>query len=253
MSAQLVITGMSSVEDAGFGGFDGLHAWPEGSTNNPKAWRWRLFSEEPFDRFRRLDALSKRAMAATELLGIAPPPEGTKWTDIGVVLATREGCRETDIAFIESMKLPGGGSPKLFSYTLPSTAIGEVAIRNKLCGPNLCVLPIGDTGAVALWEGVHGILSGEMRSCVCLGCDGLCDAHVFLVESADAARERGHVARAELNVVSSAFKLPEADMLASARLCGYLRGDTAGGTPFVMPHPLSLGDDVIEVTRLDAT
>jgi 3-oxoacyl-(acyl-carrier-protein) synthase len=67
----------------------------------------------------------------------------------------------------------GGPSPTLFTYTLPSSALGEIAIRYRLTGPNLCF--IGDE-AVALSEGREMIRSGEADACLCVSCDVLTPA-----------------------------------------------------------------------------
>ena len=61
----------------------------------------------------------------------------------------------------------GGPSPTLFAYTLPSAAIGEIAIRHRLTGPNLCF--VGDSGDV-LPEAVDLLRRGEADACVCLYC-----------------------------------------------------------------------------------
>ena len=44
----------------------------------------------------------------------------------------------TDVEYWKGRGAGGGPSPTLFAYTLPSAAIGEIAIRHRLTGPNLC-------------------------------------------------------------------------------------------------------------------
>ncbi|HWN97564.1 MAG TPA: beta-ketoacyl synthase N-terminal-like domain-containing protein, partial [Methylomirabilota bacterium] len=119
-------------------------------------------------RFGRLDLLSQLAVLAVESLGIdfsAMPPER-----IGICLAVRAGSLSTDVEYWKGRDAAGGPSPMLFTYTLPSSAIGEIAIRYRLTGPNLCF--IGDE-ALALAEARALIRSREVDACLCLFCEAL--------------------------------------------------------------------------------
>jgi hypothetical protein len=56
----------------------------------------------------------------------------------------------------------------LFVYTLPSSVIGEIAIRHGLTGPNLCLM--GGSGEL-LAEASDMLRKGEAAACVCVYCD----------------------------------------------------------------------------------
>jgi len=87
-------------------------------------------------RFGRMDLTSQLCLLAVEPFAarIAALPRDR----VATVLAARTGSLPTDVLYWEGRNEVGGLSPTLFTYTLPSAAIGEIAIRHRLTGPNLC-------------------------------------------------------------------------------------------------------------------
>ena len=84
-------------------------------------------------RFGRLDLMSKLAVAAVEELRV---DFGSRARDrIGICLGARAGSLSTDVQYWKRREAVGGPSPTLFAYTLPSAALGEIAIRYRLTGP----------------------------------------------------------------------------------------------------------------------
>jgi 3-oxoacyl-(acyl-carrier-protein) synthase len=119
-------------------------------------------------RFGRLDLLSQLSLAAVDSIGIdlsKLPPDR-----VGICLAARAGSLSTDIEYWKGRDAAGGPSPMLFTYTLPSSALGEIAIRYRLTGPNLCF--VGDE-ALALAEGRELIRSGAADACLCVFCEAV--------------------------------------------------------------------------------
>ena len=117
-------------------------------------------------RFGRLDLFSQLALLAVEALGLdfdATPRDRT-----GICLAARAGSLSTDVEYWKGRDLVGGPSPTLFAYTLPSAAIGEIAIRHRLTGPNLCLA--GESTGI-LCEAADLIRRGEADACVCVSCN----------------------------------------------------------------------------------
>ena len=117
-------------------------------------------------RFGRMDLSSQLALLAVEMLGVnftALPSDR-----IAICLAASAGSLSTDVDFWNGRNSPGGPSPMLFAYTLPSAAIGEIAIRHKLTGPNLCF--VGGDGDV-LTEAEDLIRRGEADAVVCICCE----------------------------------------------------------------------------------
>jgi 3-oxoacyl-(acyl-carrier-protein) synthase len=115
-------------------------------------------------RFGRLDPVCQLGMTAVEALGIKFGSRAA----IGVLAATNAGSLATDVQYWRTRNEPGGVSPSLFVYTLPSSLIGEIAIRHGLTGPNLCL--IGGS-ADLLAEAVDWLRHGEATACLCIDCD----------------------------------------------------------------------------------
>jgi len=117
-------------------------------------------------RFARLDLASQLALLAVESLGL-------NWEKVprermAVCLAAKTGSLSTDLEFWRGRNGLGGPSPTLFAYTLPSAAIGEIAIRHQLTGPNLCF--IGDD-QILQSEAADLIERGEADGCICVNCE----------------------------------------------------------------------------------
>lgn len=117
-------------------------------------------------RFGRMDLASQLALLAVESLGIHF--DSLARDRVGICLAARAGSLATDAEYWSGRNEAGGLSPTLFTYTLPSAAIGEIAIRHWLTGPNLCLVG-GNTGL--LTEAVELIRRGEADSCLGIECN----------------------------------------------------------------------------------
>jgi hypothetical protein len=117
-------------------------------------------------RFGRLDLASRLALLAVE--AFAGQFDKFPRERIGICLAARAGSLTTDVEFWQGRDSVGGPSPTLFAYTLPSAAIGEIAIRHRLTGPNLCFT--GDD-KILLPEATDLIRRSEADACVCVYCN----------------------------------------------------------------------------------
>jgi len=114
-------------------------------------------------RFGRMDLTSQLALLAVESLatGFEPIPRDR----IAICLAAQASSLSTDIEYWKGRDAAGGPSPTLFTYTLPSATIGEIAIRHRLTGPNLCFVGRGDD---VFPEAAELIRSDEADACVCV-------------------------------------------------------------------------------------
>ncbi|MBI3881409.1 MAG: hypothetical protein HY301_15265 [Verrucomicrobia bacterium] len=117
-------------------------------------------------RFGRMDLFSQLALLAVESLGINF--DSLARDRVAICLAAATSSLATDVEFWKGRDAAGGLSPTLFTYTLPSAAIGELAIRHRLTGPNLCLVG-GD--ALLLAEAADLIRRGEADACVCVSGD----------------------------------------------------------------------------------
>ena len=133
-------------------------------------------------RFGRLDLLSRLAVLAVESLGI--DFNGFARDRIAICLNVRAGSLSTDVEYWRGRDQAGGPSPMLFTYTLPSSAIGEIAIRHRLTGPNLCL--IGSDGDV-LTEATQWIDRAEADGCICVTCDAVTPAAAEVIRETSSA------------------------------------------------------------------
>ena len=133
-------------------------------------------------RFGRMDLMCKLALLAVESLGAnfdAQPRDRT-----GICLAAGAGSLAADFDFWSGHDAVGGPSGTLFAYTLPSAAIGEIAIRHRLTGPNLCLVG-GDT---VLPEARDMLLRGEAEACLCISCNVVTPGIAEMIQVEPAAR-----------------------------------------------------------------
>jgi hypothetical protein len=114
-------------------------------------------------RFGRMDLMSQLALLAVEPLAAHFDPLPRE--RIAICLAAKAGSLATDLDYWNGRDAAGGPSPTLFTYTLPSAAIGEIAIRHRLTGPNLCL--VGGGGDL-LPEAAALVRSGAAEGCVCV-------------------------------------------------------------------------------------
>ena len=130
-------------------------------------------------RFGRLDLLSRLALLAVESLGF---DFTTMMPDrVGICLVVRAGSLATDVEYWNGRHSPGGPSPLLFAYTLPSSAIGEIAIRFRITGPMLCF--IGDE-TLATSEGEALVARGACDAVVCVFCNAITTGVAELIDAA---------------------------------------------------------------------
>lgn len=133
-------------------------------------------------RFRRLDLASQLALLAVESLSVefdALPRDR-----IGICLGARMGSLAADFEFWHGRDAVGGPSPTLFAYTLPSAAMGEMAIRHRLTGPNLCMVG----GDAVLSEAGDWLRRGEVEACLCVECHVVTPALAEMIQAPPAAR-----------------------------------------------------------------
>ena len=133
-------------------------------------------------RFGRLDKLSQLAVLAVESLGVDFDAERRE--RIGICVAAKSGSLATDVEYWQGRDAVGGPSPTLFAYTLPSSALGEIAIRYRLTGPNLC---FAGEDKDLLPEAADMIQRGEADACVCVSCDALTPTAADVLGSTPAA------------------------------------------------------------------
>lgn len=114
-------------------------------------------------RFGRMDTASQLALLAVE--PFAPHFDLIPRDRVAIVLVARAGSLSTDVEYWKGRDAVGGLSPTLFTYTLPSAAIGEIAIRHRLTGLNLCFT--GEDMDL-MTEATDILRRGEADACLCI-------------------------------------------------------------------------------------
>ena len=89
-----------------------------------------------YPKFFKMDNLSKLGFLASELILNDFADKETGKEDMAIVLWNRSSSLDTDSIYQKTIQSAKNyyPSPSVFVYTLPSIVVGEIAIRNKICG-----------------------------------------------------------------------------------------------------------------------
>jgi len=137
------------------------------------------------NRFGRMDLPSQLSLLAVENLVVNF--DAFARDRIAICLAVRGGSLSTDLEYWRGREAAGGPSPMLFTYTLPSAPIGEIAIRHRLTGPDLCLI---DDGQALLTEARDWFGRGEIDGCLCVVCDAITPATAEIIQALPNAEAR---------------------------------------------------------------
>lgn len=122
---------------------------------------------------RRMDKYSRLGMTA---IALALEDAGLDaWTDkriIGIITSTEYGCLNTDFDYFDTVLQDDGigASPGLFSYTLPSSFMGDVAIRYGLTGSSFVIQEKSSSAQTCLKLALNAIACGDSDKMVCGVC-----------------------------------------------------------------------------------
>jgi 3-oxoacyl-[acyl-carrier-protein] synthase II len=170
------ITGIGWVTAAGMG--CGRDQEPFAMTGGPlPAIKAAAVFDAPYPHFRRLDEYSKLGLAAIALaLKDAGLDAWTEARSIGIIASTVYGCLQTDIAYYDTVmpESGAGASPALFAYTLPSSFLGEAAIRFGLTGSSFVINEPHPSGLSGIQTALHHIAAGEIEKILGGYCDSGC-------------------------------------------------------------------------------
>ncbi|MFY9344573.1 MAG: hypothetical protein WAT39_18925 [Planctomycetota bacterium] len=115
--------------------------------------------------FRRLDRISRALVLAGEAAGITAviaAAGGVPPAEVALVFETSLGSLDSDLKFADSMAAGMCDGP-VFAYTLPSTSLGELALRHGLRGPTICLATVPAQRGSALREAELLLATGEAR------------------------------------------------------------------------------------------
>ena len=130
--------------------------------------RWPALFKSEAQRFARMDWLSRLGLMAVELLDAQFETRDAKDLEqTGVCVETAAGCLTSDAEFLRLSR------PTVFSYTLPSTVIGEICIRHRFKGPMLCLMSSGNSTPATMDEAAAWLREGSAKSCLCVSCEAM--------------------------------------------------------------------------------
>jgi 3-oxoacyl-(acyl-carrier-protein) synthase len=188
MTSVPVVAAVGSVDReriAGTGG--GVHRWHDlGIAASGDGRTFRAVFGRSDETFRRLDPASRMLVLACEALGLDRLLTPAQREATALVVATTVGCLDADRQFARSLGGEMLDAP-IFPYTLPSTCVGEVALRHGLRGISICLSTAPGTGDEAFAEAVRLLATGEAEAVVAATVDVLrddpptCDAVVVLL------------------------------------------------------------------------
>jgi|GEM_PF-5395517 len=147
-----------AIHAEGIDTLQGRSAWEQGQSG-PSSIKRSQVLPTPYMAFGKLNLPDKLAFSAATLAlrdhALVDPSQ------TAIFLAIPAGSLSTDRAYSISVE-EGAPSPALFSATLPSSAIADIAIYHHLKGPNV-VSAGGDAPFLSLLE--YAILSIECEKC----------------------------------------------------------------------------------------
>lgn len=126
----------------------------------PRPERW--LGKRGTVRFGRLDRLTRLALVAANAAMEGAPPLSEQ---AGLALGTAFGSHLANEAFQLALERGPGeeASPTLFTYTLPSSSVGEISIHFGLKGPALTLTEGIGAGLAALGVAARVVEHGEAR------------------------------------------------------------------------------------------
>jgi 3-oxoacyl-(acyl-carrier-protein) synthase len=162
-----VVAAIGSVDRDRIAGSGALHrAWRDLGIAAPGDGRsFRAAFGRSDETYRRLDPASRMLVLACEAAGLDRVLGAEQRENTALVVATTIGCLDADRQFAQSLGSEMLDAP-IFPYTLPSTCLGEVALRHGLRGISICLsVAPGETGT-AVAEAVRLLAAGETATAV---------------------------------------------------------------------------------------
>ncbi|HEX5052334.1 MAG TPA: beta-ketoacyl synthase N-terminal-like domain-containing protein [Planctomycetota bacterium] len=162
MKAPPVILAVGAVDESCITGTAGVHVrWSELGSSAPGTGRtFRAVFGRPDETFRRLDRVSRALVLASTAAGLDGLLSPEARAGCALVVETCLGCLDSDLRFAQSLGTGMCDGP-VFPYTLPSTCLGEIALRHGLRGPSVCLSIAPEASGLALAEARNLLAAGD--------------------------------------------------------------------------------------------
>jgi hypothetical protein len=145
-AAPLFLVSYSALVESGIHSPRGVVPWDSGQ-DGPCGVRRAQVLDRPHLSFGKLPLPDKLAFSAASLLTAGTEPLDQERT--AIVMGLQFGSLSTDLRYMESVA-SGFPSPAIFSATLPSSPVAEIAIFFRLKGPNRVLVQGPDSGLAAV-------------------------------------------------------------------------------------------------------
>jgi hypothetical protein len=160
MTKKMYIASCSALLPNGMYGPRGVVKWADGQAG-PQDVRREQVLDKPYPNFGKLMLPDKLAFAAASLILSKVEPAHKETT--AITLGISAGSLSTDLRYMESV-IAGFPSPAIFSATLPSSAITDIAIYFGLKGPNRVCAGNAASGLAALEMGTMVLKNGKANA-----------------------------------------------------------------------------------------
>lgn len=159
MKTTAYVNSFAALTDSGILSPAGLQRWEE-DQEGPADIRRAQVLDRPYPAFGRLSLSDRLAFSAASILFAHAGDWNADTT--GICAGVPFGSLSTDARYMESV-VQGFPSPALFSATLPSSPVTEVAIYYKIKGPNRTWAHGGSAGVCALDSAVRLLELGKAK------------------------------------------------------------------------------------------
>jgi hypothetical protein len=146
MSIPVYIRSYAALVQGGIVTPAGTTPWESGQTGPADVTRGQVL-DKPYPAFGKLSLPDRLAFSAGSLALSAVP--AAERASTGISLGLPAGSLSTDLRYMESV-IAGFPSPAVFSATLPSSAVADIAIVHGLKGENRVCAGGNESGLVAL-------------------------------------------------------------------------------------------------------
>ncbi len=160
MKKPIYVRSFSAILDEGIYSPAGFAPWPQGQNGIFEITREQVLAK-PYPAFGKLCLSDKLAFCAASVALSHCPVTEPLFT--GICLGLPLGSLSTDLRYMESV-LSAFPSPALFSATLPSSAIADIAIFFGLKGENRVFVNESDSGYTAMENAVRLLQTGKCNT-----------------------------------------------------------------------------------------
>ena len=173
MKTPLFLDAFAALLPSGIYSMRGHVPWFEGQTGPQDVLREQVL-DKPYPGFGKLHIADRLSFAAAALL--FSHYESCAGDETGITLGIPAGSFSTDLQYLETVE-NGFPSPAIFSATLPSSAVADIAIFFGIKGPNRVFAGTGTSGLCAFDLGMIMLQNHKASTMLVVSVQALEPAH----------------------------------------------------------------------------